>query len=325
MRPRFPHHLRLLPALFAALGLVLLTSPGPAAADTSVTRLTNGYSNGCLQGQGEANTVASRCTGFLQDLEWVFSPVPGMPATHKYVKLSAFAAPGECLDNNGSRIYVLLCNGGPHQQWIVTRFQAAPPAGGEVGVRLKNVATGVCADTTLTNFSGWKIYPNSTCNDGAYQQWNITAAAAGGLAETYQGTASHAGMTWTVLNQRSDGVVQVGRDEDRSDPYTGDTPAAASLPVLCLRMDGRAAPAGIPTTGAHSWAKGEVRATPAVRGADLISRTVADTVCQAYFGDGWRMAEFHDGGGWSLWAAGTLPTGVRFWTAINDQNANPWN
>ncbi|MFD4658285.1 hypothetical protein ACFWP2_21955 [Kitasatospora sp. NPDC058444] len=38
-----------------------------------------------------------------------------------------------------------------------------------------------------------------------------------------------------------------------------------------------------------------------------------------------RLAEFHDGNGWGLWAHGTLPGGTRFWTAINDQPANPWS
>ena len=86
-----------------------------------------------------------------------------------------------------------------------------------------------------------------------------------------------------------------------------------------------AAPAGIPTSGFGSWARGAVRITSAVPGAQLTSRATADAVCAANLGAGWRMAEFHDGGGWSLWARGTLPVGVRFWTAINDQPANPWN
>ncbi|MGW4236055.1 RICIN domain-containing protein [Streptomyces sp. NPDC004749] len=300
-------------------------SPGPATADTGKTWLVNQVSNECVQGQGEAGTVDSGCIGFTQDIEWRFAPVPGMPASVEYVKLDAFAEPGECLDNNGSRIYVLRCNGGGYQQWIVTRFQAAPPSGGKVGVRLKNVATGICVDTTRTNFSGWKIYPNSTCNDGPYQQWNIDPGVAAGLGESVPGDASHAGMTWTVLSRRADGVVQVGRDEEASDPYNGDTPAQASLPVLCLRTDGRPAPPGVPADGENSWAEGQVKATPAVQGVNLVSRAVADATCAVYFGQGWRMAEFHDGGGWSLWADGPLPTGVRFWTAINDQPANPWD
>ncbi|MFG3685497.1 S8 family peptidase [Micromonospora sp. NPDC047740] len=135
--------------------------------------------------------------------------------------------------------------------------------------------------------------------------------------------ATHAGMTWARLTQRSDGVVQVGRDAT-TNAYTGDTPATASLPVLCIRIDGRPAPAGIPTTGFGRWAGGAVAVTPAIPGAQLTSLAAADAICAAQFGSGWRMAEFHDGGGWSLWASGNLPAG-RFWTSINDQPANPWN
>ncbi len=47
-----------------------------------------------------------------------------------------------------------------------------------------------------------------------------------------------------------------------------------------------------------------------------------------------RLAEFHDGrhgtaftasGGWTFRAEGQLAAGTRFWVAINDQPANPWN
>jgi pimeloyl-ACP methyl ester carboxylesterase len=38
------------------------------------------------------------------------------------------------------------------------------------------------------------------------------------------------------------------------------------------------------------------------------------------------MAEFHDGGGgWGWYAQGSVSTTGRFWVAINDQPANPWN
>lgn len=55
------------------------------------------------------------------------------------------------------------------------------------------------------------------------------------------------------------------------------------------------------------------------------------SLCVSSFGNGWRMAEFHDGSlgsqgvGWALWAYGNLTTGQRFWVANNDQWANPWN
>jgi hypothetical protein len=63
-----------------------------------------------------------------------------------------------------------------------------------------------------------------------------------------------------------------------------------------------------------------------IPGAILTSQEQGDAICADTFGDGWRLAEFHDGGGgWTFWAAGSIPTGTRFWVAINDQPANPWN
>ncbi|MDR7275758.1 hypothetical protein [Catenuloplanes atrovinosus] len=35
--------------------------------------------------------------------------------------------------------------------------------------------------------------------------------------------------------------------------------------------------------------------------------------------DDWRQ------GGWSFRAEGTLPAGTRFWVAVDDQPANPWD
>lgn len=145
--------------------------------------------------------------------------------------------------------------------------------------------------------------------------------------------ATHAGMTWTVLQQLPGGVVNVGADGQTS-PYSGDTPATASLPVLCLNVNNSGVPAGIVPDFYHGWARGSVALTPPVTGAQLTGPATADALCAANFGAGWRMAEFHDGryganlsasGGWTFWAFGTLPFGTRFWTAINDQPANPWN
>ena len=144
------------------------------------------------------------------------------------------------------------------------------------------------------------------------------------------GSASHAGMTWTVLGQRGNQVI-VGADA-ASNVYQGDTPASATLPVLCLYVDGRPVPAGITPDFYHGWAEGAVNFTAPVSGTRLTSRAAADTLCATTFGAGWRMGEFHDGkangapGGWRFWADGAAPPSTsRFWAAINDQAANPWN
>jgi hypothetical protein len=145
--------------------------------------------------------------------------------------------------------------------------------------------------------------------------------------------ATHAGMTWTVLQQLPGGVVHVGSD-GQTNPYSGDTPATAVLPVLCLNVDNSPVPPGIVPDFYNGWARGTVALTPPVAGSQLTSPAAADGICSANFGPGWRMAEFHDGwydtnlsfsGGWSFSAFGNIPFGTRFWTAINDQPANPWN
>jgi hypothetical protein len=143
----------------------------------------------------------------------------------------------------------------------------------------------------------------------------------------------HAGMTWTVLQQLPGGVVHVGSDA-QTNPYAGDTPPNASLPVLCLLVNNSGVPPGVVPDFYNGWARGTVALTAPVFGSQLNSPAAADALCAGTFGAGWRMAEFHDGryganlglsGGWSYWAFGALPLGTRFWTAINDQPANPWN
>lgn len=146
------------------------------------------------------------------------------------------------------------------------------------------------------------------------------------------GSATHAGMTWRILEQRN-GHVYVGTD-GITNPYVGDTPASASLPVLCLQITNAPVPAGVTPNFYAGWARGGVAATVAVRGSQLTSRAIADSLCASSFGAGWRMAEFHDGrygtnltqiGGWAFWANGQLPANTRFWVHISDQQANPWN
>lgn len=149
----------------------------------------------------------------------------------------------------------------------------------------------------------------------------------------YGYSSGHAGMTWKAIEQRSGGVVHVGSD-NVTNPYSGDTAPTASLPVLCLRVTNAPVPAGISPDFYNGWAKGSVALSSFVTGSTLTSRAAADSLCASQFGPSWRMAEFHDGfygqnlaysGGWSYWAYGTIPIGQRFWVAINDQPANPWN
>jgi uncharacterized surface protein with fasciclin (FAS1) repeats len=137
------------------------------------------------------------------------------------------------------------------------------------------------------------------------------------------------GMTWTLLLQR-DGVAKVGSDR-QTNPYRGDTDCGNSRPILCIRVDYSPPPSA---EYSYGWAFGQVRLSSFVTGSQLTSLDVANGICARDFGQGWVMAEFHDGGmgrypgrasGWEFWAHGGLPLGQRFWVHINDQPANPWN
>ncbi|MFB7666790.1 hypothetical protein ACFC1R_23045 [Kitasatospora sp. NPDC056138] len=306
---------RLVIGLALALAALVVT-PGAASADPVATVLYNQASDRCPTGGLNDWSDLTPCDDAHHPGKWLFKPVAGYPG---FFTISAGADPRYCLTAFDGGVGNFGCGtGSTSQQWVVTPFQAGPtPLWDLVGVRLKSVSTGQCMDNTRKNFGGWKIYLFG-CNDGAYQEWNIGKPAFAAL-----GLGGHPGMTWANLEQRGDNV-HVGYDA-ASNPYGGDTSASASLPLLCLNQDGRPAPAGIPAGGFHSWARGQVRATAPVQGSLLSSRARADGICAGSFGSGWRMAEFHDGEGWSFWAAGSLPTGVRFWTAINDQPANPWS
>jgi hypothetical protein len=137
----------------------------------------------------------------------------------------------------------------------------------------------------------------------------------------YQG---HKGMTWSTI-ARNGAYSHVGADA-LTEVYVGDTAATASLPILCLKKDGRPAPTFITFDFYNGWAAGEIRLTAPVQGLSLTSRSVADGICAGTFGAGYRMGEFHDGGGgWTWWGQGTISSFSRFWVAIDDQPANPWD
>lgn len=118
--------------------------------------------------------------------------------------------------------------------------------------------------------------------------------------------------------------MHIGTDS-LSHPYLGDTGPGTELPVPCSRVNGRPAPDGIPATGFHSWAGGEVAATTPTVGSELTSREVADELCADSFGGDWRMGRVP-----RQWragrsgATGSLAADTRFWTATSDQPANPW-
>jgi len=134
------------------------------------------------------------------------------------------------------------------------------------------------------------------------------------------------GLTFLLEETRGD-LVHVGvgmYNEHANGAYGGDTACSDSLPVLCIRKDGLPQPANVTFDGYHGWSGGQLRTTTPTPGTSLTSRAVADALCASQHGAGYRMAEFHDGGGWHYWGKGPV-CGDNFWVAINDQRANPWD
>ena len=172
----------------------------------------------------------------------------------------------------------------------------------------------------------------------------------------HSSNASQAAAWQALLAVEPDAVV-VGC-ANKCDAYKGDTAGSERLPILCFVPGTKPEPAlyapvfapfGTAASAASSnwrfyygWSKGKVGLTRPVLGSSLTSRAVGDAMCKTDLKDpAARMAEHHDNGvgGWALGATihpnsnakGLLRNPQsngkiqRFWTAINDQPANPWN
>ncbi len=135
--------------------------------------------------------------------------------------------------------------------------------------------------------------------------------------------ASGQGTTWEKMGH-ANGVDHVGCMGCY--PYTGETSCKQILPILCLIQDDSSVPPGVFPDFYNGWAAGNIATTYPVSGTSLTSLEVANQICAASFGTGWRMAEHHDGGGgWTWYAYGNVRTDTRFWTHINDQPGNCWD
>jgi hypothetical protein len=110
------------------------------------------------------------------------------------------------------------------------------------------------------------------------------------------------------------GVANPHRDS--CNPYAGDTSCRTELPVLCARPQQGGEPIALATI-------------PGLAGFLLASREDADARCATAHGAGWRMASFHDGGGWEMQGAKLIGVPAdqtrRVWVAVNDQHANCWD
>ena len=136
-------------------------------------------------------------------------------------------------------------------------------------------------------------------------------------------------------------------------PYYGDTSCLRRRPVLCINQPRVATVLRPPhPVYAHpfysGWARGFVKVTQPIWGCYLWNQYVADRICEAHFGCGWRMASHHEGrylngmtdvyhtylngqgdystglqGGWNWWAYGNIRQNWEwkydnFWVRIYD-------
>jgi hypothetical protein len=110
-------------------------------------------------------------------------------------------------------------------------------------------------------------------------------------------------------------------------PHDGDTSCRSELPIACYRSSGAAPPKNVDPAFYKGWTHGQLGATAPVLGAVLKSEPDASARCEAELGEGWRMAEFHDGGGAGLQGERRpgLHAGTRYWVHVNDQRGNCWN
>lgn len=111
-------------------------------------------------------------------------------------------------------------------------------------------------------------------------------------------------------------------------PYDGDSSCRIVMPIACFRSSGAAQPPNLEADFYKGWTHGQLGATQPVMGALLKSEPAASARCEAELGAGWRMAEFHDGGGgWGLQGerGPGLRADTRYWVYINDKRGNCWN
>ena len=141
--------------------------------------------------------------------------------------------------------------------------------------------------------------------------------------------ACHNGLTFHVLATDPAGFLVV---YSSSNPYSGDTPCSAVIPMLCILVDNSAEPSPYNhDTSYQAWSNGRIELTTPISGSVLTSQAAGDAICASQIGVGWAMAEFHDGSatGGIGWGFGAYPDGpftaTNFWTAIRDQPANPWD
>lgn len=112
----------------------------------------------------------------------------------------------------------------------------------------------------------------------------------------------------SVKESGSSGVFSAscfGNKAKSCNPQKGDTPCHIPRPILCfLDID-----APIPQTleDESHWTGGLLALTSPQPGDQFSRLPDANNYCASIFGKGWRVASFHDGGGWRLKGYGASP------------------
>jgi hypothetical protein len=145
-----------------------------------------------------------------------------------------------------------------------------------------------------------------------------------GLGSPASAQTTRKGLTWAKRQHSS-----VTRTDfvgcDGCDAYSGDTDCSEARPILCIRIDSSPDPGVTPSGFYYGWTGGHIATTLPVQGDALQSLDHVNATCAEYFGPGWRMAEFHDGGGaWNWHAYGDVRADMRFWIYLDDQPSSCW-
>jgi hypothetical protein len=107
--------------------------------------------------------------------------------------------------------------------------------------------------------------------------------------------------------------------EGSCNPYKGDTTCRTVMPIMCVKARGAGGGTAAPDMGVNS--------SNEVAGFLIASQDDGDARCVKDLGEGWKMAHFHQAGGWEFKyaPANGLRGEARHWVAIKDQPGNCWD
>ncbi len=145
-------------------------------------------------------------------------------------------------------------------------------------------------------------------------------------SQTYVHSTGKKGLTFesraeTGINKTGIFIASCGmtpNGKPHCNPNLGDTSCHLRRPVLCiLDID---APVPDILTSPQYWTGGILALSSTVSGNRFKRLSDANAYCAATFGEGWRVASFHDGGGWSLKGyGGSQNNKRRFWVDIKNK------